>query len=582
MDNTIARNPLTERLAQLHTYTLKIIQYSSQDHLLEKIASLACHQTGANECSVSLVLDPTNPANVITVRTQDLDPQTFDYEIVENPVYAQNILQNMAPGGISARFPPEYRAKLVGLASQHPEVISFLYAPIMQGVTMVGQILAVNKIDERSFSADDQMILETLASYAGIGITNTLLRANLTQRDNSLTRRNENLAMLNKLAATLSTNSEIDQMLEEVLEQVVNSMHLAAGEVYLAQEDSDLHTLQLHYGENINRFWKMAEYKTGQGTIGKVAGTGQAAILDLYEDEIQDLNSNLFNDRIQQLACFPLISRSGSLGVMCLTTCQPQPLDTLAVQFLTIISSWVGTVIENARLNLHQRRMAVLEERKRIGMDLHDGIIQSIYAVGLTLEHARLLMNEDSEKAEKRIEQAIDGLNSTIRDLRSYILDLRPRYLYDENLIQGIQRLVNEFQVNTLVDATLNASAEDFVGMPETQAMALFHICQESLANIAKHARASHVSVSLWTAARRALLEVHDDGLGFDVNETRLSLGHGLSNMQVRAGNAGGDVEITSEPNFGSTVLAWVPFNKPEPAEKPGGGTPSETTSPKE
>ncbi|MEM5773500.1 MAG: hypothetical protein AAGU05_00755, partial [Anaerolineaceae bacterium] len=70
-----------------------------------------------------------------------------------------------------------------------------------------------------------------------------------------------------------------------------------------------------------------------------------------------------------------------------------------------------------------------------------------------------------------------------------------------------------------------------------------------------------------------------DDGLGFDINDTRLSLGHGLSNMQVRAGNAGGDVEITSEPNFGSTVLAWVPFNKPESAEKADGGTSSVTPS---
>jgi len=568
MDNYLPQTSMTERLAQLHTYTLKLIQFSSQEHLLEKIASLACYHTGASACSVSQVLDPISPVNLVTVRAPDYQSKPFDYEIIENPVYAQDILRSMSPGEISARFPPEYRAKLVGFASQHPELISFLYVPITVGVTLVGQILAVDKLKARSFTADDQMILETLASYAGIGITNSLLRANLTQRDNSLTRRNENLALLNQLASTLSADYEIDQMLENVLDQVCNSMHLAAGEVYLAQEDSDLHTLQVHYGEKINRFWKLEGYKSGQGIVGRVASTGQAAVLDLSEDDAPDLNPDLKTDRIQQMALFPLISRSGSLGVLCVASCQPQPLDNLAVQFLSVISSWVGTVIENARLNLHQRRMAVLEERKRIGMDLHDGIIQSIYAVGLTLEHARLLMSENQEKAEARIDQAIDGINSTIRDLRSYILDLRPRYLNDENLIQGIQRLVNEFQVNTLVDASLNANAEDFVGIPEIQALALFHICQEALANIAKHARAKNVSVSLWTAAGRALLEVRDDGVGFDLNETRASLGHGLSNMEVRAGNAGGDVEITSEPGAGSTVLAWVPLVRPESIEK--------------
>ena len=81
--------------------------------------------------------------------------------------------------------------------------------------------------------------------------------------------------------------------------------------------------------------------------------------------------------------------------------------------------------------------MAVLEERDRFGMDLHDGIIQSIYAVGLTLEHARLLMTEDPVQSRSRIDQAIKDLNHTIRDIRAYILDLRPRQLNNENLMQG-------------------------------------------------------------------------------------------------------------------------------------------------
>jgi signal transduction histidine kinase len=272
--------------------------------------------------------------------------------------------------------------------------------------------------------------------------------------------------------------------------------------------------------------------------------------------------------------------------VLCVATYQPQPLDALELQFLAIISSWVGTVIENARLNLQQRRLAVLEERKRIGMDLHDGIIQSIYAVGLTLEHARLLMDENQPKANERIEQAIKDLNSTIRDLRSYILDLRPHYLHDENLMKGIQRLVNEFHVNALVEVDLQGMPESFRHLPEAQALALFHICQEALANIAKHARATLVSVSLWTVSERALLEVHDNGRGFDLSETKHSLGHGLSNMQIRARNVGGEVDISTEPSSGTavsgtavsgtTILAWVPF--PHSAQPPSSElTPSTT-----
>ena len=94
--------------------------------------------------------------------------------------------------------------------------------------------------------------------------------------------------------------------------------------------------------------------------------------------------------------------------------------------------------------------------------------------------------------------------------------------------------------------------------------MALFHICQEALANIAKHAKARHVDVTVWTTAERALLEVRDDGRGFDSEKVKLNIGHGLSNMETRAINAGGEVDISSEPGNGTTVLAWVPFPEPE------------------
>ena len=234
------------------------------------------------------------------------------------------------------------------------------------------------------------------------------------------------------------------------------------------------------------------------------------------------------------------------------------------MQFVQAIGSWMATAVENVRLNEQGKRLAVLEERDRIGMDLHDGIIQSIYAVGLTLEHARLLINENPQQSTGRIEQAIKDLNHTIRDIRAYILDLRPRQLKNENLIQGIQRLVAEFKANTLVDVYLKASEEEFQDLPDEQAVALFHICQEALANIAKHAKAHRVDVVLWKTASRALLEVKDDGRGFAIEKIKKSIGHGLSNMETRATNAGGDVDITTEVDQGTSVLAWVPTPETE------------------
>jgi two-component system, NarL family, sensor histidine kinase DevS len=95
--------------------------------------------------------------------------------------------------------------------------------------------------------------------------------------------------------------------------------------------------------------------------------------------------------------------------------------------------------------------------------------------------------------------------------------------------------------------------------LPQTQALVLFHICQEALANAAKHAGAKNVEVSLWTTDERALMEIHDDGKGFDNDNMRSSIGHGLANMQTRARAVGGDIDISSSIGEGTTILVWVP-----------------------
>jgi signal transduction histidine kinase len=89
--------------------------------------------------------------------------------------------------------------------------------------------------------------------------------------------------------------------------------------------------------------------------------------------------------------------------------------------------------------------------------------------------------------------------------------------------------------------------------------LTLFHICQEALANAAKHAKAKNVQITLWTTDDRVLMEIIDDGKGFDMEQLNVSIGHGLANMQTRAHSLGGEVDISSVLNEGSTILVWVP-----------------------
>jgi two-component system, NarL family, sensor histidine kinase DevS len=192
-------------------------------------------------------------------------------------------------------------------------------------------------------------------------------------------------------------------------------------------------------------------------------------------------------------------------------------------------------------------------------MDLHDGIIQSVYAVGLILEYIRLQIHDNPDQAVERLEQAITGLNEVIGDLRSYILDLQPSRISVDDLGEALEQLRREFRANTLVDVELITEDKVLNVIPRPKAKALFHIAQEALANVAKHARATQVMMSVRSLGKDVSLQVIDNGVGFVIGKEQNVLGHGLSNMAERARNIGGKLEVASHPGEGTTITVRLP-----------------------
>jgi len=200
-------------------------------------------------------------------------------------------------------------------------------------------------------------------------------------------------------------------------------------------------------------------------------------------------------------------------------------------------------------------------------MDLHDGIIQSIYAVGLTLDYARMLVRGNPPDVASRLEEAIDGLNAVIRDIRAYILDLQPARFQKTGLAEGLGTLIREFKANTLAEAELQIQPEALESLDHVASEALLRIAQEALANAGKHARASRVLVSLRQLDARIALHVIDNGRGFDPQKRKTTLGHGLSNMSERARQVGGELEVASSPGEGTTVTVWLPIAPRAPSQ---------------
>jgi two-component system, NarL family, sensor histidine kinase DevS len=551
----LTREQLEERLVALHRASLEVVRDLSLENVLERIIELARQQAGARYAALGVVGEDGKLAKFIPV---GLDAE--DIERIGHYPEGKGLIGALMKERHTIRIPEiKVDPRSSGFPAHHPVMRSFLGVPIVLGEKLLGMIYLTDKKDHHEFTEIDEQVIETLAAYAAIAINNARLYKSLIDRDETLTRRNEDQALINDLAATLTRSLEIDEILERTLSRVIEYLEVEAGEIFLSEEGGQYLRLALHRGESPEVFWTRDRFQVGEGFVGTVAKTGKPLISTDIRNDVRYLRKAVVEAGFYCIACIPLAARGGIIGVMSLASRTVRPLDEWRIDLLTSIGAWAGITIENARLHNQARRLAVLEERERIGMDLHDGIIQSIYAVGLALDYAKIALRDDPNLTLHKIEQSIDGLNNAIRDIRTYILDLRPRQFRGEDLLEGIQQLVDEFRANVDAEAILVSPKDGLAHVPTVNATVLFHICQEALANVAKHSKARKAKVHLWTTSDRVILEVTDDGKGFDQRKVNSSLGHGLSNMTSRAHKVGGDIEITSDPGSGTTVLAWVP-----------------------
>lgn len=551
----LTREQLQERLIALHRASLELIKDVSVEHLLQRIVSTACEQAGAHYAALG-VLD--EDGRLKQFLTAGMTPE--EIKRIAHPPVGKGLIGALMDTEEPIRLPSIAKdRRAVGFPEHHPHMTSFLGVPIRAGDVQLGQIYLTDKLEAAEFTADDERIIQMLAGYAAAAIQNARLLEQMKARDLVLTRRSEDLALLNDIASVLTGSLELDEILNKTLAVVMNYIKVEAGEIFLLEEDKESLRMVLHRGQAAEAFWTRTRFRLGEGVVGAVAQSGQRHVSTDLTLDSQYLRPAVVQAGFRQIAYLPMKSGENLMGVMSVATRSEDPLDERGLQMLSAVANWAGLAIENARLHQNVRHMAVLEERDRIGMDLHDGIIQSVYAVGLSLENALHTMDEDSDLAKLRVKESINGLNQAIRDIRAYILDLRPRQMGDDGLMNGLRRLSTEYRANTFSDVTLKGPEKGLENLAHANALALFHICQEALANAAKHAAADHVDVNVWTTSERVVMEVHDTGKGFAVEKMATTIGHGLSNMQTRARAVGGDVDISSAVGEGTTVLAWVP-----------------------
>jgi len=446
----------------------------------------------------------------------------------------------------------------VGFPEAHPPMRSFLGVPIVSEDEVYGRLYLTNKRQADEFSPLDEQLLTILAAHAAVSIRNARFMKFSQEQHTQLVKKNRQLAALDE--ATMAIAGELS--LEKVLQQIVDSARELVGAQYAAlgvPNSAGVLETFINSGMEPETIAGIPHLPHGLGLLGAIIKERRIIRIPRISDDPRSVGFPEGHPAMDPFLGVPVMAGGEMLGNLYLTNkIGVDEFTQEDEEMVSQLAAHAAVAIQNARLYEQVGRLAIVDERTRIGMDLHDGVIQSIYAVGLTLESTRLAMQNDLEDADVLLEAAIEGLNNTIRDIRNFILDLRPQR-YQGNLEQGLGRLMREFQANTMTPVDFSIQSEVLEDVSTAVGRAVFLTTQEALANIARHARASQVEINIEGEADTLILSIKDDGVGFDVKSKHYSVGHGLSNMRARAEDLNGVFQIHSTPGEGTSIKLILP-----------------------
>jgi signal transduction histidine kinase len=384
------------------------------------------------------------------------------------------------------------------------------------------------------------------------------LRESYADLEQKVADRTKELATINAVSSVVSRSLDVDEILQSALEHTSRALRVEAGGIYLLDEQNQALTIAAHRGLSPDFVAGIDGLKVGEGFSGRVVQTGQPLVVrDVLSDprlprmEVKELGPF-------SLASIPLSSKGRVLGTMFLAAPGGREFTEQDIQLLCSIGLQVGVAIENGLLYRRAQQLAVLEERNRLARDLHDSVTQAVYGVTLYAEAAtRLLSAGQTEMASEHLRELRATAQQALREMRSLIYELRPPVLEKEGLVAALQARLEavEGRAGVKTDLRLEGNIDLSRGMEEE----LYRIAQEALNNALKHARAQNIGLLLRRDETHLVLEIVDDGMGFEGAGDDRHGGLGLPGMRERAHRLGGSLTVLSSPGQGTTVRVEVP-----------------------
>ncbi|WP_217178177.1 GAF domain-containing sensor histidine kinase, partial [Streptomyces sp. AC495_CC817] len=434
-----------------------------------------------------------------------------------------------------------------GFPPNHPPMHSFLGVPIRVREQVFGNLYLTEKRGGARFDEEDESVLSTLAVAAGVAIDNARLYEESRLRERWLRANAE-------ITHSLMSGGEPGEVLRVIAERAREIMAAALAVVAVPMEGTDSLTVDLAIGEGAVAHRGLVLPLEGN-LIGRAfSEAAPVTSMDVSRDE-SGVTGVPSLTGLGPAVAVPIGSGEGTRGILLLARAEGRTVFTEPeIERLQGFAAQAAVAMELAERRRDAEQIAVLEDRDRIARDLHDLAIQRLFATGMTLQSAGRFI--EHAEASERVLRAVDDLDETIKIIRSTIFGLRSREsATGVGLRARVVRVVGEAAPVLGFAPSLRLEGLLDTDVPKEAADHLVAVLSEALTNVARHARASRVDVVVEAEGGEVRLTVADDGVGIPAEGRR----SGLRNMAERARQSGGELETTSPPGGGTTLVWRVP-----------------------
>jgi len=422
--------------------------------------------------------------------------------------------------------------------------------PLLAEEKRLGTLSLATRHRSRPFSQNERELLRAVSDQVGVAIE----KARLFRVEQ---RRAEQFRVIGEVGRRITSILAIDELLDEIVRLVKETLGYYLVGIGLIEGDEVV--VQAGSGPFSDaRDFLPVRLKLGEvGVVNWVAQSGEPL---LVPDVTQEPRYYLFpqaSETRSELAV-PLRTKEGVIGVLDVQSDRLNAFDEVDLMVLQSLADQAAVTIENARLYQQARQLAVVEERNRLARDLHDSVTQSLYGVTLFAEAAdRLLVAGDTSLAAEHMRELRLTAQESLQEMRLLIFELRPLILEEHGLAAALQARLEAVEGRSGLEAAFTVEGDDEHLAAEVED-GLYRIAQEALNNILKHAHARHISVYLRWEPFPMVLEVADDGVGFDPTVARQQGGLGLQGMDERAAQLGARLSIQSQAGEGTRVRVEV------------------------